>query len=315
MEFFYNDNLKILIEFVSGIIIFLFSIRLLSLTMEENLSLKWNTVIRKLTYRKFNGLIIGVIFTALIQSSSLFTIIIITLVHSRSIDVEKAIPLILGSNIGTTFTGQLTAFNLKSLIPFLVILGLVLYLYSFNHKFQITGISILSISLIFIGIQLMGNSLSRFTHSPDLLKYIAYIYNSKTNAVFFGAGFSSLIHSSSTSIVLLQLLTKSGLIPLITSIYILFGLNIGTCIDALIGGITTNSHGKKIALFHVLFNILGVIIFFGLGDILANIVTYISPNDFPRQIANAHTIFNTSMALLFLPFVHPISSFLNKIIR
>lgn len=315
MEFFYSDNLKILIEFVFGIIIFLFSIKLLSLTMEENLSLKWNTVIRKLTYRKFNGLIIGIIFTALIQSSSLFTIIIITLVHSRSIDVEKAIPLILGSNIGTTFTGQLTAFNLKSFIPFLIILGLVLYLYSFNHKFQATGISILSISLIFIGIQLMGNSLSSFTHSPDLLEYIAYIYNSKTNAVFFGAGFSSLIHSSSTSIVLLQLLTKSGLIPLITSIYILFGLNIGTCIDALIGGITTNRHGKKIALFHVLFNILGVIIFFGLGDILANIVTYISPNDFPRQIANAHTIFNTSMALLFLPFVHPISSFLNKIIR
>ncbi|MBS4535940.1 Na/Pi cotransporter family protein [Clostridium sp. D2Q-14] len=315
MEIFNNDNLKIIIEFVSGIIVFLFSIRLLSLTMEENLSMKWNTIIKKLTYKKINCFLIGIIITALIQSSSVFIIIIITLAHSKSISIERAIPLILGSNIGTTVTGQLTAFNIIHFIPYLIILGLILYLYSSNYKVQITGTSILSISLIFIGIKLMGNSLSNFTNSPDSLSYISHIYDNKINSVFFGAGFSTLIHSSSTSIVILQIIAKSGLIPLITSIYILFGLNIGTCIDALIGGLTTNIYGKKVALFHILFNIFGVIIFFNFGNILANVVTYISPDNIPRQIANAHTIFNISISLLILPFVHPISSFLNKIIR
>ncbi|MBS4539230.1 Na/Pi cotransporter family protein [Clostridium sp. D2Q-11] len=315
MEIFYNDNLKILIEFISGLIVFLFSIRLLSLTLEENISFKWKTLIERFTSMRINGLILGIVVTALLQSSSLVIIIIITLVHSRLINVNKAIPLILGSNIGTTFTGQLTAFNINSLLSYLIILGIVLYLYTTNYHIQITSIFILSIALIFIGIELMGGSVASFTNSPELLKYVYYIYDSNFNGVIFGAAFSALIHSSSTSVVLLQLIAKSGMIPLISAIYILFGLNIGTCIDAVIGGIATNSYGKRIALFHVLFNILGVLVFFYLGNILAKVVVYISPNNIPRQIANAHTIFNVIMALLVLPFTYNISCFLKKVIR
>lgn len=315
MDLFYNDNLEILIEFACGLIVFLFSIRLLSSTMEENISIKSKSMIDKITSNKSNGLMLGIILTALLQSSSLIIIIIITLAHGRFISVEQSIPIVLGSNIGTTFTGQLTALNISDYLPYLIILGIVLYLYSLNKKIQTTGIFILSLSLIFIGINLMGGSVSEFTHSSEIYKYMSTLYNNRISGILFGAGFSSLVHSSSTSVVLLQLITKSGMIPLITAIYILFGLNVGTCIDAVIGAMTTNTDGKRVALFHVLFNIFGVLVFFYLGDALTNIVKVISPNNISRQIANAHTIFNTTIVLLVLPFTHNLSKMLKKIIR
>lgn len=310
MEIFYNQDLKILIEFFSGLVVFIFSIKLLSETMENNLNNKVKTILNKLTYKKISGLIIGILITLLFQSSSLVIVIIIAFVHSGALDIKKAIPLILGSNIGTTFTAQITAFNIKDLLPIIILIGLILYLYGMNYKHKLIAIFILSISLIFIGINLMGSSLYEFTSSNYILKNIGYIYDSKIKSILFGTFFSALIHSSSTSVVLLQLISKTGIIPLLSSIYILFGLNIGTSIDAIIAGVSTNTYGKRIALFHLLFNVFGVIVFFYLGNILKNIVVIISPDNIARQIANAHTIFNITIVLLVLPFTDNIAKFL-----
>lgn len=312
MDIFYNKDLRILIEFFSGLIVFIFSIKFLSETMENNLDSKVKIILNKLTYNKISSLIIGVLITLLFQSSSLVIVIIIALAHSGILDIKKAIPLILGSNIGTTFTAQITAFNIDDLLPIIILIGLILYLYGTNPKHRLIATFILSISLIFIGISLMGSSLYEITSSNYMLKNIGYVYDSKVKSILFGTFFSALIHSSSTSVVLLQLISKTGIIPLISSIYILFGLNIGTSIDAIIAGVSTNSYGRRIALFHLLFNIFGVIIFFHLGDILKNIVVIISPDNIARQIANAHTIFNITMVLIVLPFTDNISNLLDN---
>lgn len=312
MEIFHYEELRILIEFFCGLIVFMFSIKFLSTTMENNLNNKFKNIFNKLTYNKILSLILGILITLLFQSSSLVIVIIITLVHSRVLNIKKAIPIILGANIGTTFTAQITAFDIEKLLPVIILIALILYLYGMNSKHRLIATFILSISLIFIGIKLMGSSIYEITNSTYILKNIAYIYDSKIKSIFFGAFFSALIHSSSTSVVLLQLISKTGIIPLLSSIYILFGLNIGTSIDAIIAGITTNTYGKKIALFQLSFNIFGSIIFFFLGDILENVVVLISPNNIARQIANAHTIFNITTVLLIFPFTYNIAQLLDK---
>jgi phosphate:Na+ symporter len=157
----------------------------------------------------------------------------------------------------------------------------------------------------------MGSSLYKVTSSNYILKNIGYVYDSKINSILFGSFFSALIHSSSTSIVLLQLISEKEIIPLLSSIYILFGLNIGTSIDAIIAGISTNNYGRRIALFHLLFNMLGVIIFFYLGNLLKDLVLILSPYNISRQIANAHTIFNITIVILIFPFIDYISDTLN----
>ncbi|NBI05427.1 Na/Pi symporter [Senegalia massiliensis] len=311
MNILHETNMKSIIEFIFGLTIFILSIRLLSSYMENNLNNKIKNILTDFTYKKFNGLIIGIIITVIVQSSSLVIVLVIILAHSNVLDIKRALPIVLGSNIGTTFTGQITAFNVKNILPIIILSGLILYLYSMDNKYRLAGSFILCISLIFIGIELMGSSLYKVTSSNYILKNIGYVYDSKINSILFGSFFSSLIHSSSTSIVLLQLISEKEIIPLLSSIYILFGLNIGTSIDAIIAGISTNNYGRRIALFHLLFNILGVIIFFYLGDLLKSLVMILSPYNISRQIANAHTIFNITIVMLIFPFIDYISDILN----
>lgn len=311
----FTSELKAIIEFLSGLTIFLFSIKLISTTMEENLSFKAKNIVNKLTYNKIYGVCIGFFLTSLMQSSSLTTILILTLAHSKIITIKKSIPIIIGANIGTTITSQITSFDIDNILPYILILGIVLFMYSESHKVKLISLFILCFSLIFIGIELMGSSIESIRTSPKLSIYISYIYDNRLKAILFGTIFSALIHSSSTSVVLLQIMSNSGVIPIKTAIYVLLGLNLGTCIDVVIAGFTTNIYGKRVAVAHILFNLIGIFIFIFIGDILLKIVVNLSANNIPRQIANAHTIFNITTALLILPFSDKLANLSSKAIK
>ncbi|WP_243096893.1 Na/Pi cotransporter family protein [Thermohalobacter berrensis] len=290
---------------IGGLSLFLFGIKLMSSTFEDIVSLKVKNNLEKFTSNKLIGLLLGIVATALLQSSSASTLIVISLVHSNLINLYNAVPILMGANIGTTFTAQLIAFKLDDFIPYFFILAIILLPFYNKRKFRTLIRVILSLGIIFLGMRILENSISSTNINEKIIILIKNIETNKIAGIFLGFIITSIIQSSSTGIAILQVLASNLIIPVKTSIPILLGQNIGTCTDTFIGSLITNKKGKQAALIHIMFNILGVVIFYFLIDYLYSIVHGLSPENPSKQLANAHTIFNVSTTIILFP-IYPL---------
>lgn len=293
------DNILMLL---GGLALFLFGMHMMSIGLEGAAGDRMKTILEKLTSNRFLGIIVGAGITAVIQSSSATTVMVVGFVNSQLMTLNQAVWIIMGANIGTTITGQLIALDASKIAPLVAIIGVVMVTFLKNKKINSIGEILAGLGILFIGMDMMKNAMVPLQDSQVFIDAMTTISN-PVLAILLGAGFTALIQSSSASVGILQALAVSGLIPLSSAIYIIFGQNIGTCITAVLASLSANRNAKRTTIIHLSFNIIGTVIFM----LAINLIPFVSwmesmTSNPAAQIANTHTIFNISTTLLLIPF-------------
>ena len=285
-----------------GLGLFLLGMKYLTEGLNRIISGPFKNMMKNIKIHPIFGVFIGFVMTGLLQSSSTTTVIIVGLVDSGLINLHQATPMIMGANIGTTITSQILAFqpNKYIFIPFFI--GIIFSFFKRNKKIVFLGEVLLGFSLIFIGMDLLGKAVIPLQNYIKFQKILWEFGKNPILGILIGFCITAIIQSSSTGVAILQSLANNNIISLPTAIMILLGQNVGTCVTALISSIHLSLMGKRAALIHLFFNIMGIILIFPFINILIQISYTLSPLNPSRQIANVHTLFNIFSTIILLPF-------------
>ena len=254
----------------------------------------------------------GAISTALLQSSTALTVMAVAFVNAELLPFENALALILGSNIGSTLTTQLLAFPMDRLTPYLMILGALGYLFIPNRG-RLLSLSIFGLGILFFALSLLQAGMAPLADLPTIQRFLRQLGDNHLQGVIAGTVLSALLHSSSATTGIVMLLTQDGWLTLPTALAFIFGANIGTCFTAVLAALTSSRAAKRVALFHVLLNVFGVLIFLPFVEPLAHGLTLLGGN-LSRQVANAHTLFNLLSSALAYPLLPWSTRLLKKIL-
>ncbi|MCI5773758.1 MAG: Na/Pi cotransporter family protein [Erysipelotrichaceae bacterium] len=296
-------NLSYLLGLLGGLALFLYGMQMMSDGLEGAVGNKMKKVLATLTANRFVGVLAGALITAVIQSSSATTVMVVGFVNSGMMTLNQAVWIIMGANIGTTITGQLVALDVGMLAPLFAFLGVVMMMFIKNPKSHHIGKVLAGFGVLFIGMDMMGAAMAPLQDSPAFVSLMTSFSN-PILAIIAGALFTAIIQSSSASVGILQTLASNGLISFSSSVFVLFGQNIGTCITAVLASIGMNKNAKRTTVIHLLFNIIGTIIFTTACLLfpLADFVGSLTPGAPASQIANMHTLFNIVTTILLIPF-------------
>ena len=306
--------MKIIMGVILGLGLFLYGMNLMSKSLEESAGNRLKKIIQIMTKNIFMGILVGAIFTAIIQSSSATTVMVVSFVNAGVMNLNQAIGLIMGANIGTTITTQLISFDLGNTIYIALIIGTIMFICFRNKNIKNIGKVFIGFAILFIGMDIMTNSLNPLSKHPIVKEMLINFGKYPVMGVIVGFGITAIIQSSSAAGGILIALAQQGLLPINSAIYMLYGQNMGTCITALISSVGTNKNAKRAAIMHLTFNIIGTIIFvILLNNILICLVSYLTPDNIPRQIANASTIFNVITVIILAPFSKHIVNISKKI--
>jgi phosphate:Na+ symporter len=254
-----------------------------------------------LTRNRILGVLVGTLVTAIIQSSSATTVMVVGLVNAGLMDLMQAIGVIMGANIGTTMTAQLIAFKLTKLALPSIGLGTAVFIFGRQKTQKFIGQVILGFGLLFFGMQTMEVALKPLSSMPEFVSFMANFGKTPLLGVLAGFITTGIVQSSSATIGILQALADQGVVNISIALPILFGDNIGTCVTALLASIGANITARRAALLHLTFNIIGTLIFLLILPVVQVLISYTS-SDPVRQIANAHTFFNVTNTVIQLPF-------------
>lgn len=295
--------MEIIIGIMGGLGLFLFGMNLMGEALEKAAGSKLKKIIELLTSNIFMGVLVGTLVTTVIQSSSATTVMVVGFVNAGIMTLPQAVGVIMGANIGTTVTAQLVSINMDGLAPVALGLGIILYLFGGKSKTKHIGEVLIGFGILFTGMDFMKEAVQPLSEYEGFTNALLTFGKYPILGLLLGFGITAIIQSSSASMGMLVVLASQGLIPLKSALPILYGQNIGTCVTSLLSSIGTSVSAKRAALIHLIFNILGTIIFLVfLNQIVTSIVTYMDPNNVARQIANVHTIFNIVSTLILLPF-------------
>lgn len=287
---------------LGGLGLFLYGMNLMGAGLEKAAGNKLKKMIEALTTNRFTGIIVGTIVTMIVQSSSATTVMVIGFVNAGLMTLPQAVGVIMGANIGTTITAQLIAFKLTDYAPLAVAIGVAMWIGARNKKAKNMSEILIGFGILFIGMDMMGDGLKPLANLPAFTNIMSSL-NNPILGMLVGLGLTTIVQSSSASIGLLQALAGEGLVSMHIAFPILFGENIGTTTTAMISSIGANKTAKRAAIIHFLFNLVGTIIFMTLLRYpIEWLVTYLSPGDVQRQIANAHTFFNVINVIIQYPF-------------
>ena len=251
---------ELLLGLLGGLALFLYGMQMMSTNLEAAAGNKMKQILERLTSNRFLGVLVGAVITALIQSSSATTVMVVGFVNSGLMTLNQAVWVIMGANIGTTITGQLIALDVGALAPLIAFVGVAILVFAKNKKIQhIAGI-VAGIGVLFIGMDMMSSAMSPLREEPQFVEMMTKFSNPLLG-ILVGAGFTALIQSSSASVGILQALAMSGVIDLYSAVFVLFGQNIGTCITAVLASIGTTRNAKRATAIHLLFNLIGTVVF------------------------------------------------------
>ena len=297
MELSYIRNL------LGGLALFLYGMHMMSEGLEQAAGNRLQSVLEKLTRNPFTAILAGAVITAVIQSSSAATVMIIGFVSAGLMPLKKAVWFIMGANVGTTITGQLIALDIDLIAPLFAFFGTIMATFLKKRKLHYIGIVITGLGILFIGMNMMKDAMKPLQDSAAFIRMMT-AFSNPLYGIFAGALFTAVIQSSSASIGILQTLASQGLISLSSSAFVLFGQNIGTCITACIASLNGNRNAKRAAAIHLLFNIIGTAVFIliCLYTPFIDLIASWSPNDPMLQIANLHTCFNILTLIMLIPF-------------
>lgn len=293
--------LEILINFSGGLAIFLLGLNFLKEAIQHFAGERLRLVIQQFTSNRFFGMFWGAIFTMVLQSSTAMTVMLVGLTQSGLISLVQAMPVLLGADIGTTITVQLISFRLDKFSLLMVAIGFALFFFGKRYRNKFIGQLILGFGLIFYGIKILIDSSEPLQSSELFSVILKYFGENQFVCLLFSTMITALIHSSAATLGIVISLAISGNMTIEVAIPFIYGANIGTCFTALLAGIGSNADGKRVAVAHTLFKILGVLLFYPFTAYFAELVVK-TDTDIARQIANAHTIFNFTIAFVLIPF-------------
>ena len=288
---------------LGGLALFLYGMQMMSSGLEAAAGNRMKRILERLTSNRFLGVAVGAGITAVIQSSSATTVMVVGFVNSGMMTLSQAVWIIMGANIGTTITGQLIALDVGALAPLFAFCGVALVVFLKKAVFHHYGQIIAGLGILFIGMEMMSSAMMPLRESKAFINLMTQFSNPLLG-ILAGMIFTAVIQSSSASVGILQSLVASGLIGLPSAVYVLFGQNIGTCITAVLAAIGTSRNAKRTTVLHLLFNVIGTTLFTlaCMFTPLTPLVASFTPGNLPAQIANMHTVFNVVTTLLLLPF-------------
>lgn len=295
------EYINILLGLFSGLALFLFGMEFMGDGLENAAGSRLKSFFDKAITNPLKGALVGTIVTAIIQSSSATTVMVVGFVNAGLMSLYQAVGVIMGANIGTTITGQLITFKIDDYIPLFIIIGAALILFMKQEKRKEIGKIVFGFGLLFMGLSQMKDAMSPIAQTTFFQDLILALEGNMFLGILVGAAMTAVVQSSSASTAILLSLAATGAISLQVAIPILFGNNIGTCVTALLSSLNANKVAKKAAFIHLSFNLIGTLIFLPLINILSQVVMYMG-GDIDKQIANAHTIFNIVNAIILLPF-------------
>ena len=295
--------MEIIIGIMGGLGLFLFGMNLMGEALEKAAGSKLKKIIELLTSNIFMGVLVGTLVTAVIQSSSATTVMVVGFVNAGIMTLPQAVGVIMGANIGTTVTAQLVSIDMNGLAPVALGIGIILYLFGGKPKTKHIAEVLIGFGILFTGMDFMKDAVKPLSEYQGFTNSLLTFGKYPILGLLLGFGITAIIQSSSASMGMLVVLASQGLIPLNSALPILYGQNIGTCVTSLLSSIGASISAKRAALIHLIFNILGTIIFLlFLNKVVVAGVTYMNPDNVARQIANVHTIFNIVSTLILLPF-------------
>ena len=295
--------MDIIIGIMGGLGLFLFGMNLMGEALEKAAGSKLKKIIELLTSNIFMGVLVGTLVTAVIQSSSATTVMVVGFVNAGIMTLPQAVGVIMGANIGTTVTAQLVSIDMNGLAPLALGIGIILYLFSGKPKIKHIAEVLIGFGILFTGMDFMKEAVQPLAQYQGFTNALLTFGKYPILGLLLGFGITAIIQSSSASMGMLVVLASQGLIPLSSALPILYGQNIGTCVTSLLSSIGASISAKRAALIHLIFNILGTVLFLlFLNKLVVTAVTNIDPDNVARQIANVHTIFNIASTLILLPF-------------
>ena len=296
------DITSILLGLLGGLALFLYGMQMMSSGLEAAAGNRMKHILEKLTANRVLGVLVGAGITAVIQSSSATTVMVVGFVNSGMMTLRQAVWIIMGANIGTTITGQLIALDVGALAPLFAFVGVAMVVFLKKPQIHHYGSILAGLGVLFIGMEMMGSSMEPLREWPAFVNVVS-TFSNPLIGILVGAGFTAIIQSSSASVGILQALAISGVIGLDSAVYVLFGQNIGTCITAVLASIGTSRNAKRTTIIHLMFNVFGTILFtfICMFTPLTTFMQSLTPTNPAAQIANMHTLFNVVTTLILLP--------------
>ena len=295
--------MEIIINLMGGLGLFLYGMNLMGDGLQKSAGAKLKRIIELLTSNVIMGVLVGALVTAIIQSSSATTVMVVGFVNAGIMTLPQAIGVIMGANIGTTITAQLVSLDLVGMAPIALGIGIVLYLFAKSSKTKHIAEILIGFGILFTGMDFMKAAVKPLSEFKGFTDALVAFGHQPILGILLGFGITAIVQSSSASMGMLLALSSQGLIPLSSALPILYGENIGTCVTSLISSIGASKNARRAATMHLVFNIIGTLVFMIiLTKPITMLVTHLDPTDVSRQIANSHTLFNVINVLLLLPF-------------
>jgi phosphate:Na+ symporter len=307
------DLLAIVFGTIGGFALFLYALQTLSASLEKFAGEKIRQILTKIAGNPLKGCFLGAFTATILQSSSLTMIILIGLINAGILTLRQGIGVMLGSEIGTTITGQLIAFKVGVYFLPLIAFGFFLLIRAKSRKYKSIGQMILSFGLIYLGMNIMTSSIQPLQNEPGLRDLLFNFGQFPLYGLIAGVVVTAIFQSSAALVGLIISLGTNNLITLNAAIAMILGANIGTCVGELFAVIGSSLSSKRLALAQLTINVIGILLFFPFITNFSGFLETTSP-DLPRQIANAHTIFNVTMTVIMLPLVGFLVSFLKRLL-
>lgn len=321
------NGLQIALALFGGLALFIYGMNLMSDGLQKAAGEKMKKILALLTRNVFVGVMAGALTTAVLQSSSATTVMVIGFVTAGLMNLKQAISIIIGANIGTTITAQLVAFKIGDYAWAFVIIGFIMFFFlTKKEKIMDIGQTLFGFGVLFVGLNIMGDAMEPLSQTPEFADIMLEVSDSPTLGVIVGAVLTAIIQSSSASIAVLQNLASTAgpdgvtsIIGLTGAIPILFGTNIGTTVTALLAAIGGSVNAKRTAVAHTMFNIGGTFLFIWFTPVIASFIQLVSPSGeeldvISRQIANAHLSFNIATTIVFIPLIGLLVKLVTKLI-
>ena len=294
-------DLSIILGLLGGLALFLYGMQMTSSGLEAAAGDKMKSILERLTANRFMGVLVGALITAVIQSSSATTVMVVGFVNAGMMTLNQAVWIIMGANIGTTITGILVSLDMGEIAPLFAFIGVCAIVFVKKQKVQHVGQILAGLGVLFIGMDMMSAAMYPLRESAEFVNVVSNFSN-PIIGILVGAGFTGLIQSSAAAIGIVQSLANAGVIPFASAAFVLFGTNIGTCITAVLASIGTNRNARRATLIHLMFNVIGTAVFtlivlmFPITELIQSMIA--NPMG---QVAAMHTAFNIGTTVLLLP--------------
>ncbi len=302
-------SLSIILTMCGGLGLFLYGMGIMSDSIEKVAGARLRGILERLTTNRFTAMLVGVIFTAVIQSSSACTVMVVSFVNSGLMTLTQAAGVIFGANIGTTVTALLVSFKLEKAAPLILLLGVLVVMFVKKQKITQWGEVIVGFGVLFMGLGSMSSAMAGMKDSPAVLEMFASL-QSPFLAVLLGTILTAVIQSSSVTVSIMVLLANQGLMSMEIGMFIILGCNIGACTSALLASLAGKKDAKRAASIHLIFNVIGTVIVYIIFSLavgrVVGILTYLAGGDAGRVVAFAHIFIKVFQVIIMMPFIKQI---------